>query len=243
MLTSSTNQLTVETFPIGTLGCNCSLIYSPETREAIIVDPGNDAPTLLALVKQRNLKVRLLLHTHAHFDHIGQSHHVSAATGAKRYLHRGDQFLYDALPQQGQFFGQKVDSVIPPLDGYLNHEETFGLEQEAQEDEKNEKGLREQQGKPKKLNTFLKVLHTPGHTPGSVCFYTDFFETPILFSGDTLFNQSIGRTDLPGGDTQQILKSIKNTLYQLPDETKVICGHGQSTLLHKEKRSNPFIRL
>ncbi|MDB9786550.1 MBL fold metallo-hydrolase [Bacteriovoracaceae bacterium] len=222
------DKLEIETFPMGDLGCNCSLIYSPKSKEAIIIDPGNDAVSLMKLIKERQLTVKLLLHTHAHFDHIGQSQIIHEQTGAKRLLHKDDLFLYEGLPQQGMFFGVKMD-VPSPLEGYLNNEESFGFSETL--------SLEDQS-----LKQFIKVLHTPGHTPGSVCFYTDCFKEPVLFSGDTLFQSSIGRTDLPGGDTDKILVSIKQRLYTLPDETNVICGHGPQTRIFEEKRNNPFIR-
>jgi hydroxyacylglutathione hydrolase len=137
------------------------------------------------------------------------------------HLHRGDQFLYDKLPMQGLFFGQQVGTP-KPLDAYLEDGETFTFLDEE-------------------IKTFLSTLHTPGHTPGSCCFYTDYFDTPQLFAGDTLFQRSIGRTDLPGGDGVQIIKSIKERLLVLPEETKVIAGHGPATVIYQEKKSNPFL--
>ena len=169
----------VEMFPIGSFACNCSLIYSVVTKQAIIIDPGNDFATLSDIIAERGLQVVKLLHTHAHFDHIGESCRCKADTGADLFLHREDLFLYQSLQQQGLFFGQTVAPPEYPIDQYLEHEMSFDLGTDARE--------------------VLKTFHTPGHTPGSCCFYTDYFDTPILFSGDTLFFQSIGRTDLPGG--------------------------------------------
>ena len=207
----------VETFPIGSYACNCSLIYSVKSRQAIIVDPGNDFLTLSKIIADRELQVVKLLHTHAHFDHIGQSCLCKADTGAELFLHRDDLFLYQGLREQGLFFGESLLPPEYPIDHYLEHEMSF-----------------EPGG--------LKTLHTPGHTPGSCCFYTDYFDSPILFSGDTLFHGSIGRTDFPGGDAQSILKSIKKTLFVLPDETEVVTGHGAGTRIHAEKRGNPFLQ-
>ena len=137
------------------------------------------------------------------------------------HLHKGDQFLYDMLPQQGLYFGQQVGTP-KPLDAHLEDGETFSFEDSE-------------------INTFLTTMHTPGHTPGSCCFYSEYFETPQLFAGDTLFQQSIGRTDLPGGDGRLIIKSIKERLLVLPDETKVIAGHGPATYIQREKKFNPFL--
>ena len=212
----------VETFPVGTYACNCSLIYSARSGQAIIIDPGNDFLTLGKIIAERNLQVVKLLHTHAHFDHIGQSCHCKAETGAELFLHRDDLFLYQGLVEQGVFFGEEITSPDYPIDHYLEHEMSFDLGTD--------------------LKNFLKTLHTPGHTPGSCCFYTDYFDEPILFSGDTLFHQSIGRTDFPGGDAGSILKSIKNSLFTLPDETEVVTGHGQGTRIYAEKRGNPFFQ-
>ncbi len=220
-MTRKRNQLIIESFPVGSFQCNCSVIYSDETKEAIIIDPGNDDPKVENFINELGLKVKKLLHTHAHFDHIGQAAKIQSLTGATIHLHRGDQFLYDELEQQGSFFRQKIPPPVQ-INSYLDDQEEFGLDD-------------------LELKNFLKTLHTPGHTPGSCCFYTDYFETPLLFAGDTLFQHSIGRTDLPGGDSNLIIKSIKNRLLTLPDETEVITGHGPETKVHVEKAHNPFL--
>lgn len=215
-------MLKVETFPIGSYSCNCSLIYSEDTKEAIIIDPGNDKDKLLAQIKLRDLNVVTLLHTHAHFDHIGHSKHIAEATGAKICLHKDDLNLYRSLPAQAMMFGQPP-SVAGKVDHFIENEEEFSLSDPH-------------------LKNFIKSLHTPGHTKGSCCFYTEALEEPLLFSGDTLFSQSIGRTDLPGGDFEEIKKSIKDKLYVLPDETLVISGHGPMTKIYDEKKGNPFVQ-
>lgn len=214
-------DIIVDSFPVGGLACNCSMIYSNSTKEAIIVDPGNDSSVILSYIKEKNLKVKKLLHTHAHFDHIGRSSEIKEHTKATLHLHKDDKSLYESLKQQAMFFGDQVGSVSP-IDEYLENEQehTF-LSQD--------------------LNFFIKTIHTPGHTQGSCCFYSDFFDTPLLLSGDTLFRGSIGRTDFPGGDYGQLIKSIKNNLLHLPDETIVIPGHGPSTQIFQEKKSNPFL--
>lgn len=215
------NSLNLISFPVGSYQCNCSILYSDKTREAIIIDPGNDHEFLLRKIKDLNIKVKKLLHTHAHFDHIGRSTEVAQATGATLHLHKDDQFLYDALPQQGFFFRQIVGTP-KSIDAYLEDGEEFGFDDPE-------------------FAKFLKTIHTPGHTPGSCCFYTEYFDSPQLFAGDTLFQQSIGRTDLPGGNGDLIIKSIKSRLLVLPDETKVITGHGPDTSIFEEKKFNPFI--
>ena len=213
-------EFRIESFPIGSFACNCSIIYSKTSREAIIIDPGNDRLKLSSIIKEKNLNVKKLIHTHAHFDHIGQSQSIARETGAPLYLHQGDLFLYESLGQQGLFFGAKTDKAERPIDHYIENDEPFSLS--GHQD-------------------ILKTLHTPGHTPGSCCFLSENFQIPLLFSGDTLFQNSIGRTDLPGGDSDLIIKSIKQRLLVLPEETEIIPGHGPLTKLHLEKASNPFI--
>jgi hydroxyacylglutathione hydrolase len=215
-------MLVLESFPVGTLGCNCSLLYDSETLEALIIDPGNDAPFLLEKIRSKKVKVRKLLHTHAHFDHIGQSNTVRRATNATLHLHEGDLFLYEALAQQGMLFGASVDTDIGVIDNWLENEERIGFSAES--------------------NGLLQVLHTPGHTPGSCSFYCEALDEPVLFSGDTLFANSIGRTDLPGGDQVKLLRSIHQRILPLPEETTCIPGHGPNTTLYKEKKNNPFLR-
>ncbi len=214
------NSLHLISFPVGSYQCNCSILYSSKTREAIIIDPGNDHEFIIAKINELNLKVKKLIHTHAHFDHIGRSTEVALATGATLHLHQGDEFLYNLLPQQGMFFRQVVGTP-KKLDSYLEDGEEFSFEDGE-------------------IKNFLKTIHTPGHTPGSCSFYTDYFDEPMLFAGDTLFQRSIGRTDLPGGDSHLIIKSIKQRLYQLPEETQVIAGHGEMTNIYEEKKFNPF---
>lgn len=215
------NSLNLISFPVGSYQCNCSILYSDKTREAIIIDPGNDHDFIISKIKELNITVKKLIHTHAHFDHIGRSTEVANFTGATLHLHKGDKFLYDMLPQQGMFFRQVVGTP-KELDGYLEDGEEFSFDDPE-------------------IKTFLKTIHTPGHTPGSCSFYTEYFEEPMLFAGDTLFQRSIGRTDLPGGDTQLIIKSIKTRLLSLPPETAVIAGHGGSTTIGDEKQFNPFL--
>jgi glyoxylase-like metal-dependent hydrolase (beta-lactamase superfamily II) len=222
-------KLALHTFPVGTLGCNCSILYSPQTREAIAIDPGNDADAFLSQVVKLNVQVKALLHTHAHYDHIGQADTVRKKIGSPLYLHKGDLFLYEALQQQARYFGEVV-SAPEGIDHFIQDEEEFTL------------SLVESSLQDPQLRNVLKSIHTPGHTPGSCSFYCEMFETPMLFSGDTLFANSIGRTDLPGGNFDQILSSIKTRILTLDPETVVIPGHGVSTVLHHEKRYNRFLK-
>lgn len=220
MILFEKKDMIAETFPIGSYACNCTLLYSKESKKAIIVDPGNDLNAIKKIIAEKNLVVEKLIHTHAHFDHIGKSSELSETTKATIHLHKDDLFLYKALKQQGLFFGELVNSPPKEIDHYIEDEEEYLLE-----------------GKKA-----LKASHTPGHTPGSCCFYTELFDTPLLLAGDTLFRQSIGRTDLPGGDFDQISSSIKNRLYNLPGETLVVTGHGPSTQISYEKKNNPFVK-
>ncbi|MBC7427504.1 MAG: MBL fold metallo-hydrolase [Bacteriovorax sp.] len=221
MNTLKKNSLNLVSFPVGSYQCNCSILYSDITREAIIIDPGNDHEFIFRKISDLNIKVKQLIHTHAHFDHIGRSTEIANQTGATIHLHKGDQFLYDALAQQGIFFKQIVGTP-KAIDSYLEEGEEFSFEDPE-------------------IKIFLKTLHTPGHTPGSCCFYTEYFDEPQLFAGDTLFQRSIGRSDLPGGDGRLIIKSIKDKLLTLPDETIVIAGHGGKTRIFEEKKFNPFL--
>jgi len=209
-------MLKIETFPVGLLQCNCSIIACDETQEAIIVDPGGDAPNILQKVQEQGLSVKYLLHTHAHFDHVGATAEVRAATGAKVLLHPGDQWLYDNVPLQGRTFGIATEPT-EPIDQEIADGQALAF------------------GRHKSIS-----IHTPGHTPGSSCFCIAAQEN-FLFTGDTLFRGSIGRTDLWGGDSELILKSIKTRLLRLDDSTTVYTGHGPKTTLWQEKKANPFL--
>lgn len=210
-------MLNITSFPVGMLQCNCSIIACSETKEALIVDPGGDAPKILDYLKEHGLTARYLLHTHAHFDHVGATREVKAATGAQILLHPGDRFLYDNVQMQGQMFGMKLEPTVP-VDQNLEDEMQVAF------------------GKHHSL-----VLHTPGHTPGSACFHVVAQES-FLFAGDTLFEGSIGRTDLWGGSYPDIIRSIKERLLTLDDSTTVYTGHGPQTTIWQEKKHNPFLK-
>jgi len=208
----------IETFPVGMLECNCSVLVDDDSREAIVIDPGDEAERVLRALESSGARAVALLHTHAHFDHIGATRAVSEATGAPILLHPADRPLYDALPAQAALFG--LTAAAPKaVDAPLSDEELVRFGRFA-----------------------LRVIHTPGHTPGSTCFELSGDERR-LFSGDTLFRRSIGRTDLWGGDTDAILASIREKLFRLPGDTPVICGHGPDTTIEEERRLNPFAAL
>jgi hydroxyacylglutathione hydrolase len=212
------NQFLVETFPVGPLQCNCSIVVDGSTREAVVIDPGDEPDRILKALEAADVRPVALLHTHAHLDHITGTDLVAESTGAPIRLHPADRPLYEALPEQAAFFGLTAREPRP-LDAPLSDGEIirFG-------------------------GSSLRAIHTPGHTPGSTCFHLEGDE-PLLFSGDTLFRRSIGRTDLWGGDTELILASIREKLFALPGDTRVICGHGPNTAIEEEKSLNPFAAL
>jgi len=209
-------DIIVETIPVGPLQCNCTILGDLVSRKAIVVDPGGDAEILLERLVELNLHVERIIHTHAHLDHFLASGKMKEATGAKLALHREDLFLWDMLEDQCRMFGIPFEPSPPP-DQWLENEEEIDLN--------------DIQG---------KALHTPGHTPGSMCFL--FESQKLLIAGDTLFQGSIGRTDLWGGDFKKIEKSIQEKLYTLDEETSVITGHGESTSIGHEMRANSFVR-
>jgi hydroxyacylglutathione hydrolase len=212
------------TFPVGALGCNCTIVSCPETREALVIDPGDEAGEILASLARDGLTAVKLVHTHAHFDHIMATGEVAARTGARTVLHRDDRWLWDHALMQTQMFGiRRPDGAPwqapPPPDQELAGDGSLAF------------GRRE-----------ARALHTPGHTPGSICLYLEHTgETPILFAGDTLFQGSIGRTDLWGGSMPAIRKSIRERLLTLPDDTLVVPGHGPETTVLREREDNPFV--
>jgi hydroxyacylglutathione hydrolase len=208
----------IETLPVGLLQCNCSILVDETSREAVVIDPGDEPERILAVLEGARVRAVALLHTHAHFDHIGGTRTVAEATGAPIRLHAGDRSLYDALPEQAAFFGLTAEAPRP-VDSQLSDGEVIAFGPFT-----------------------LRAIHTPGHTPGSTCFALAG-DSPVLFSGDTLFRRSIGRTDLWGGDTDAILSSIREKLFRLPGEVPVICGHGPGTTIDEERRLNPFAAL
>jgi hydroxyacylglutathione hydrolase len=205
----------MKSFVVGGLGCNCTILADENTRDAVIVDPGGDIETILPYVREHELNVRLALHTHAHLDHICGTREMKDATGSRIMLHKGDSWLYDNLEMQAKMFGWKVAAPLP-VDDWLEHGQELKFGGHA-----------------------IEVIHTPGHTPGSVCFLVQ--GASLMFSGDTLFQSSIGRTDLWGGSFEEIMESITGRLMPLDDRIKVIPGHGDATTIGAEKRSNPFI--
>jgi glyoxylase-like metal-dependent hydrolase (beta-lactamase superfamily II) len=210
---------------------NGFVIGCEETREGVAIDPGDDVELQLAAVKRHGLSIRHILLTHAHLDHVTGVGRAREALGVPVWLHRDDTFLYEGVVQQGRMFGLAVDPQ-PPIDRFYEPEGDEGDEG----DEGHEGTLR--------FGLYaVRVLHTPGHSPGGVCLAVskDGEARTVLFVGDTLFAGSIGRTDLPGGDTATLLRSIRDVLFRFPDDTVVWSGHGPATTIGTERRTNPFL--
>jgi glyoxylase-like metal-dependent hydrolase (beta-lactamase superfamily II) len=205
-----------KTFSVPPLGCNCSIIGDPVSKQAIVVDPGGAAERILREIRELGLTVARILHTHAHFDHFLASGEMKNATGATLCLHEDDRELWDMLELQCRAFGVAFVPVPPP-DYWLKDEEKVSVGQVT-----------------------AVALHTPGHTPGSMSFHVP--EGRLVLAGDTLFRGSIGRTDLWGGDFDAIERSIRERLYTLDESTLVVTGHGPETEIGWEKESNQFVR-
>jgi len=201
---------------VGPLQCNCMLLACERTGEAVLIDPGDEPEKILKALGEPDLKVKYLLHTHAHFDHFGATAKVKASKGGTVTLHKADEPLWAALKKQGDMFGFEFDEPVA-VEKFVEDGEilTFG-------DHK------------------LEVIHTPGHSPGSICYKLQDGNESV-YSGDTLFWRSIGRADLWGGDGRQLLKSIRERLFVLEDDLRVFPGHGPTTKIGEEKRENPFL--
>jgi glyoxylase-like metal-dependent hydrolase (beta-lactamase superfamily II) len=198
---------------VGPLQVNCYIVYDEKTNEAIVIDPGDDAQDILHLVNGKGLKVKYLINTHAHFDHVGANKQLKEATGAELLVHEGDSVLLGATANQARMFGMTAPSSPKP-DRFVKHGDVI------------------QAG-----GIALKVLHTPGHSAGGISLAGD----GVVFTGDALFAGSIGRTDLMGGDLTTLITSIKEHLMTLPDDTLVLSGHGPQTTIGEERRENPFL--
>lgn len=208
-----------EILPVGWLQCNCSIFGDQEGGEAVVIDPGDETDRILEVLRRHRLKVSLIAITHAHIDHIGGAKKLKDATGAPVYMNEADLGLYRMMPAQALMIGLPRPPETTAIDAPLKEGDTIRVGPASG-----------------------TVLHTPGHTQGSICIYFPDAGGKKLFAGDTLFEGSIGRTDLPGGNTAQIFSSIKNKLLALDDDTMVIPGHGGLTTIGRERADNPFLR-
>ncbi|WP_321531153.1 MBL fold metallo-hydrolase [uncultured Desulfuromonas sp.] len=203
----------VETLAVGPLQVNCYLVACPRTKHALVIDPGDEGDRILELVDKLELKVKMVVNTHGHFDHVGANHQVLTATGVELCMHRDDLPLLKVAAQQAEGYGlPAVQSPDPKR--FLENGDLVEVG-----------------------DLSFEVIHTPGHSPGGICLYGEGH----LFSGDTLFASSIGRTDLPGGDMKQLLSHIRSQLMVLPDATVVHPGHGPESTIGREKTVNPFL--
>jgi hydroxyacylglutathione hydrolase len=212
-----------ETFPVGLLQCNCSILGDEASGEAIVVDPGDDIPRILALLSRHKLTVKQILITHAHIDHIAGAARLKAVTGAPILYNQSDIPLAKMMEMQAGWLGVSTPEVHPPDDS-LEDGCVILI------------GAAPELGRPGLSGT---ILHTPGHTQGSVCLHLPAED--LLLAGDTLFAGSVGRTDLPGGDGPMLIRSIRGKLLPLPDSTVVIPGHGPETSIGAEREFNPFL--
>ncbi|THB74384.1 MAG: MBL fold metallo-hydrolase [Desulfobacteraceae bacterium] len=204
----------IKRLEVGPIMANCYILGCEDTKEAVVIDPGEDADRILMTLAESSLKVKYIINTHGHFDHVGANKRMKDATGAELAIHPDDAPMLNELSHSARMFGLTAENS-PEADIMLSDGQklTFG-------------------------NHTLEVIHTPGHSLGGICLYTD----GILIVGDTLFAGSIGRTDLPGGDYDTLISSIKTRLLNLDDQTVVYPGHGPQTTIGREKSMNPFLR-
>jgi hydroxyacylglutathione hydrolase len=202
-------------FPVGPLQCNCSVLGDEQTHEAMVIDPGDQIDDILAILKHENLKLKQIVVTHAHIDHVGGAMKLKATSGAPILMNQDDQALLKLLDVQAAWIGMRPPGAV--------------LVDESVSD-----------GSVLKIGSIpANVIHTPGHTEGSICLYLPDQQT--LIAGDTLFAGSIGRTDLPGGSFEKIMRSLHTRVLALPDDTAVVPGHGPATTIGQERESNPFL--
>jgi glyoxylase-like metal-dependent hydrolase (beta-lactamase superfamily II) len=202
----------LDILPVGPLGTNCILVWDPENLTGMVVDPGDEAIRIQRRVEALGFRVERILHTHGHFDHVGATRELQDLWACPALLHPADAYLMENLDMQTSMFG--MAKVRTPSLQSLHEAEAF---------------------------LGFRVLHVPGHSPGSCAFFGETEQGPVLLSGDTLFEGGVGRTDVLGGNAE-VLKTSILKLFELPDPTRVIPGHGPETTIGAEARSNPFVR-
>jgi glyoxylase-like metal-dependent hydrolase (beta-lactamase superfamily II) len=206
----------IESFPVGPLACNCTLLGDEERHEAIVIDPGDEIDRIHRRLISQGLKLKQIIVTHAHIDHVGGALKLKRLTGAPIFMNEKDLTLLNIMDAQAAWLGMQPPEIAPP-DADLTDGQIVGLKQYP-----------------------ATVLHTPGHTQGSICLF--FAPLKLLVAGDTLFAGSVGRTDLPGGNFEQLMESLHSRLMTLPGETRVLTGHGVETTIGEERRNNPFLQ-
>jgi hydroxyacylglutathione hydrolase len=212
-------SLFLDVFAVGPIQANCVLLGDADAGELVVIDPGEEGERIAERVRASGLRPTMILHTHGHLDHAGGTAELARELdpGLPIGLHPDEIELYRNLPMQAQMFGLEVEAPPEP-DLWLEQGQTLAVG-----------GLE------------LEVRHTPGHSPGGVCFVVSGADEELVVAGDVLFAGSIGRTDLMGGSFPVLERSIRTQLYTLPEDTRVICGHGPETTIGREKATNPFV--
>lgn len=203
----------IRALAVGPMMSNCFILGCDRTLEAVVIDPGDDVDRILHTLAESKLKVKYIVNTHGHFDHVGGNRRMKDTTGAEILIHSGDAPMLDATASSAASMGLHTDDSPAP-DRLLEEGDTFTVG-----------------------DITLTVIHTPGHSAGGICLHTD----GILFAGDTLFAGSIGRTDFPGGNYDLLLSNIREKLFPLGDDVRVFTGHGPETTIGRERRFNPFV--
>jgi hydroxyacylglutathione hydrolase len=216
-LTGSCGSFRFQMIPSGCISCNAVVLWHEVTRDALVIDPTDDARAVIDFSLSERLRVRQILLTHAHFDHAGDAERAMTELACPAALHADDLLLYLEIPLHASEFGLQVPARTLPLCQVRDHQIIATLPE-----------------------CEIEVLHVPGHSAGSVAYHAP--RTGWAFVGDTLFHGGVGRTDLPGGSTRKLIASIQDRLYTLPDETLAICGHGPTTTISRERRFNPHVR-